>query len=643
MSGLRIQVPRGSDNNKDDDDGNGNGNDDPSEVHYDEPVPHRTVRSLNGILGEPVLLQHRFTNSPSSSPGSNGSTFMPPVSPISAQFDRIAQLPTPVLKNGSFSNYSHAQYAMHSPPRRRQTGTGTDSTTIASAASGRIVSDYKPIARVRSLNFPKRINSNPAQVSSSSSSSLQQQPQPPPPPPQQQQQQQEKPQNTPSASSTICSLDSNRAKQEREQEQEQEQGREQQPSSQQQTIESPITPNTSPTLPQLSKFSESSFYSKRFGITFSFVREIGQGNFSKVVLAKSFDDEVAIKIITIPESKSQIPNFKSFIKRELNILYHVSYHPCITSLIDYDITLNISSSEIECETLPSEESEPTQPPPPPPGAQENSEIGDTANGGADQLIFMNYCHGGNLLNFLLQHNQSVNIQNLGYWIYLKRVACELILTTAFLHEQNIIHRDIKLENILLLYTAEEVDQIFACNQTMETPFINLSDFGLSKKLDSPEQLLQTRCGSQDYISPEILMGLSYDGRLTDTWAVGVLIYCMLENKLPFDVNSNSAPNSKSPSGISPSVLKRRRSKKTSTAHRIAMIDWGWLDVHDQISSQDIDAGIREIFQQLKLFVDMVLVRKDRRPNVGEIIKMPEFRWITECVPAPIVSFATWTP
>lgn len=255
----------------------------------------------------------------------------------------------------------------------------------------------------------------------------------------------------------------------------------------------------------------------------------------------------------------------------------------------------------------------------------------------DQLIYINYCHGGNLLNFLLDHNQSMNANNVNYWIYIHRVVCELILTTSFLHQQDIIHRDIKLENILLLYSAEEVDQIFAYNETMSTPFMNLSDFGLSKKLTSPDQLLQTRCGSQDYIAPEVLMGLQYDGRSTDTWSIGVLVYSILESKLPFDVRSPPGASA-SNSGISPSVLKRRRSKKVSTAHRIAMIDWGWHDINERINNEAIREDIRVMQQQLKSFVETVLVRKDRRPSVGQILEREEFNWIKQSVPSAIVSF-----
>lgn len=563
-------------------------NDADPDRHLEQPTQHHSIRSLQTLLGEPLSFQQQQQELKQSDNNDTNTAAAPSTraklanNTATVPLEDITQLPTPVLPNDSFANYSHYQQTLlSSPPKKRD---GANWFKPAQSASPRIISDFKPIARAHSLNTGKRVVSNPVELKGMTS-----------------------------ASSTESSTSTDRN-----------QSNEQQPT----TLESPITPTTSPIISQqTSKYDNVEFYSQRYHTTFKFVKELGQGNFSTVILARSINDEVAIKVITIPESKSQIVNFKSFILRELNILYHVSYHPCITSLLEYDITLDIKREEIEAEIIPEDIDSQDE---------HNTRLEDVPKN-RDQLIFINYCHGGNLLSFLLEHSQSLNENNINYWIYIHRVVCELILTTSFLHQQNVIHRDIKLENILLLYSAEEVDQIFAYNETMSTPFMNLSDFGLSKKLTSPNQLLQTRCGSQDYIAPEVLMGLQYDGRSTDTWSIGVLVYSILESKLPFDVRAPSA-SSASNSGISPSVLKRRRSKKISTAHRIAMIDWGWQDINERINNEAIDEDIRVIQQQLKSFVDAVLVRKDRRPSVGQILEKKEFNWIKQSVPQAIVSF-----
>lgn len=69
-----------------------------------------------------------------------------------------------------------------------------------------------------------------------------------------------------------------------------------------------------------------------------------------------------------------------------------------------------------------------------------------------------------------------------------------------------------------------------------------------------------------------------------------------------------------------------------------MIDWGWHDINERINNEAIREDIRVMQQQLKSFVETVLVRKDRRPSVGQILEREEFNWIKQSVPSAIVSF-----
>jgi tRNA (cytidine32/guanosine34-2'-O)-methyltransferase len=47
-------------------------------------------------------------------------------------------------------------------------------------------------------------------------------------------------------------------------------------------------------------------------------------------------------------------------------------------------------------------------------------------------------------------------------------------------------------------------------------------------------MLNTRCGSESFAAPEIIMAKSYDGRDTDSWAVGVVLYALIVGEMPFD-------------------------------------------------------------------------------------------------------------
>jgi protein-serine/threonine kinase len=63
------------------------------------------------------------------------------------------------------------------------------------------------------------------------------------------------------------------------------------------------------------------------------------------------------------------------------------------------------------------------------------------------------------------------------------------------------------------------------------------------------------------------MGQPYDGRATDAWSLGVLLYALLEARLPFD-----PPPSLGPAGVDYAMQMRMRSR---TSHRIARVEWRW--------------------------------------------------------------------
>ncbi|KAL0602786.1 Testis-specific serine/threonine-protein kinase 4 [Plecturocebus cupreus] len=110
---------------------------------------------------------------------------------------------------------------------------------------------------------------------------------------------------------------------------------------------------------------------------------------------------------------------------------------------------------------------------------------------------------------------------------------QLTLGIAYLHSKGIVHRDLKLEN-LLLDKRENV---------------KISDFGFAKMVPSNHyvghsasyrqvncfsNLSQTYCGSFAYACPEILLGLPYNPFLSDTWSMGVILYTLVVAHLPFD-------------------------------------------------------------------------------------------------------------
>lgn len=148
-------------------------------------------------------------------------------------------------------------------------------------------------------------------------------------------------------------------------------------------------------------------------------------------------------------------------------------------------------------------------------------------------------------------------------------------------------------------------------QTLDRAVVTLTDLGLSRTIPKPPEspLLETRCGSEDYAAPEILMGQPYDGRQTDAWALGVLLYALMEGRLPFD----PAPGARG----DPATLRAR------TPHRIARCEWQWVRYGDEDGDWDDSKG--KDLKEACVCVDDLLKRVTRRKPLADIRERPWVR------------------
>lgn len=229
---------------------------------------------------------------------------------------------------------------------------------------------------------------------------------------------------------------------------------------------------------------------------------LGEGEFGKVKLGwkKDGSSQVAIKLIR-RESVATNPTRLPKIYREISILKELA-HPNIVQLHEM----------VETER----------------------HIG----------IILEYASGGELFDYIL--NQR----------YLKdpsarRLFAQLVSGVGYLHKKGIVHRDLKLENLLLDQNKNIIITDFGFANTFDpadelSPEIeyNLSnkDFVRKYKLDRVNEkglrrgdLMQTSCGSPCYAAPELVVSDSlYTGRKVDVWSCGVILYAMLAGYLPFD-------------------------------------------------------------------------------------------------------------
>ncbi|XP_057644435.1 sperm motility kinase X-like [Chionomys nivalis] len=102
----------------------------------------------------------------------------------------------------------------------------------------------------------------------------------------------------------------------------------------------------------------------------------------------------------------------------------------------------------------------------------------------------------------------------------QHIFCQIVCAVHYCHDNNIAHRDIKLDNILLDGKGN----------------IKLCDFGLAVRVTSG-QMCKGFCGTIEYCAPELFDDTEYDAKAVDIWSMAVVLYVMLTGNFPFKANT----------------------------------------------------------------------------------------------------------
>jgi serine/threonine protein kinase len=126
------------------------------------------------------------------------------------------------------------------------------------------------------------------------------------------------------------------------------------------------------------------------------------------------------------------------------------------------------------------------------------------------MLVIEYAGGGDMLQMMKTRGRLPESEA-------KLIFRQVVQAVKDCHAAYIVHRDVKLDNILL---TEGLDCAKLC------------DFGVSKTWRKG-QLMTDQCGTPAYIAPEIIADNGYEGPYVDIWSLGVVLYIMINGTIPF--------------------------------------------------------------------------------------------------------------
>lgn len=160
-------------------------------------------------------------------------------------------------------------------------------------------------------------------------------------------------------------------------------------------------------------------------------------------------------------------------------------------------------------------------------------------------IEMEACLEGDLFDYVKREGKGLS-EHLARPLF--KQLCESVLR---LHALGRCHRDLKPENVLLTRHPDGELRVRLSDFGLSAPLVNNKS---SDDVQSAYSMLTDRCGSEEYASPEVILGTPYNGSLADMWSLGCILYVILCGRMPFDLRSGlRSMNSRILQGLYPKI------------------------------------------------------------------------------------------